>query len=75
MSPPADDGAVVRLVDLYTEQIKMGVQMAVIGKQLEQLPDHEARIRVLERWRYSLPVAALGALASAVLALASFLHH
>jgi len=31
--------------------------------------DHELRIRVLERWRYSLPIALLVSLGSAIAAI------
>lgn len=36
----------------------------------EKLNDHEQRIRANERWRYSVPVAALGALISAGITIA-----
>jgi len=50
MAPAPDDSA-IRLIDVYAEQVKMSAQLAVIHEQLRQLPDHEARIRVLENSR------------------------
>ena len=74
-----DESATVRLVDIYARQIEMGTLLAVITEQLKTAADrgndHEARLRALERWRYALPLSALGALASAALAAAAFLHH
>lgn len=54
---------------------EMSVQLAVIAEQLKAVPDHEARIRSLERWKYGLPVAGLLAAGSLIAAVASFLHH
>jgi hypothetical protein len=67
-------GATVRLVDVFAKQVEMGAQLAVIHEQLKAIPDHEQRIRALERWRYSLPIAMLAALASAGFTVASYLH-
>jgi hypothetical protein len=57
--------APVTLLDIYTRQVEMGAQLAVIGEQLKQLPDHEQRIRVLEASRARLAGAcvAVGAVA------------
>ncbi len=73
MRPP-DEGTTIRLLDVFAKQVEMGAQLAVISEQLRQLPDHEIRIRALERWRYSLPLAVLTSAGSAALALASYLH-
>lgn len=55
---------------------EMGAQLAVIGEQLKSIPDHEQRLRALERARWPWPtVAAVGAVGAAVAAWASFLHH
>lgn len=35
--------------------------------------DHETRLRAIERWKYALPLTALTAVASAVVATAAFL--
>lgn len=42
------------LLDIYTRQIEMGGQLGIISKQLEAIPDHEQRIRALERFRFTL---------------------
>jgi hypothetical protein len=64
----------IRLADLYAKQIETTTKLAVIAEQLQAIPDHEARIRALERWRYSMPIALLAALASAGAAIASAVH-
>lgn len=46
--------APVTLLDIYTRQVEMGAQLAVIAEQLKQLPDHENRLRVLEASRARL---------------------
>lgn len=65
MAAPGGEGT-VRLVDVYAEQIKAVAQLAVIAEQLKMLPDHEIRIRALERWRYALPASIFLAVASGV---------
>lgn len=40
--------APVTLLDIYTRQVEMGGQLAVIHEQLKAIPDHETRIRRLE---------------------------
>ena len=74
MAPP-DEGSTIHLVDVFAKQVEMGAQLAVMNDRIGQLPDHETRIRALERWRYSLPLALFTAAGSAALALASYLHH
>jgi hypothetical protein len=72
-TPQVPDTAM--LAQIFAKLGEMGEKLAAIGETLKAVPDHEARIRALERWRYSLPLAALAALGSAGLALASFLRH
>lgn len=48
MSTEPEVGSLVRLVDVFAKQIEMGSQLAIITEQLKAIPDHEARIRVLE---------------------------
>lgn len=55
---PGDSSATVRLVDVFAKQIEMSAQLAVLGEQMKQLPDHEARLRVLERFRFTVLGAA-----------------
>jgi hypothetical protein len=65
----------IRLIDVYAKQVELAEQVRALREQLTpDVADHEVRIRGLERWRYSLPLAAVGSIASAVLALASWLH-
>ena len=45
---PAIAAAPVTLLDIYTRQVEMGGQLAVIHEQLKAIPDHETRIRRLE---------------------------
>lgn len=54
---------------------EMGAQLAVITEQLKDVPDHETRLRALEKWRYGLPFAGLLAIASAGLSVWATLHH
>ena len=49
-----EPGATIRLVDVFAKQIEMSAQLAVIGEQLKAIPDHESRIRALERFRFTL---------------------
>lgn len=44
----------------------MLVALTRLQEQVSSMPDHESRIRVLERWKYGLPVTGL----TAVLAMA-----
>ena len=50
---------VIGLLDVYAEQVKMGAQLDVIKEQLKAIPDHEARMRALERFRFTLLGAAI----------------
>lgn len=61
MSPDAQvqvPTAPVTILDVFTKQVEMGAQLAVIGEQLKAIPDHENRIRVLEAARAKLMGAA-----------------
>jgi hypothetical protein len=62
---PVRDVGLQEFLDLYTEQVDMKAQLAVIYEQLRQLPDHEARIRMLEASRAKL-VGACVALSAVV---------
>jgi hypothetical protein len=57
--------APVTLLDVFAKQVEMGAQLAIIHEQLRTIPDHEARIRVLEAAHSKVFGAAvvLGALA------------
>jgi hypothetical protein len=51
---------------VFAKQIEISVQLAVNHEQLKAISDHEQRIRALERWRYSMPVAAVGSVGLSV---------
>lgn len=45
--------ATISIVDVFAKQVEMGQQLAAITEQLKDLPDHEARLRALERFRFT----------------------
>jgi len=67
--PPADPTASILL-----KLGEMSTQLAVISEQLKAVPDHEQRIRSLERWRYALPLSGLAALGSIILSIYQAAH-
>lgn len=69
------DAAPAMLSQILLEQGKMSVQLAVISEQLKAVPDHETRIRSLERWKYGMPVAGLLAVGSTIAAVVSLFRH
>jgi hypothetical protein len=74
---PAEPVAVIRLTDIYREQVAMSAQLAVMSEQLRQVPDHEARLRAVERRQWQIPAAGIGsatALAGAVTAILRAIH-
>ena len=62
-----DEGATVRLVDVFAKQVEMSAQLAVITEQMKAIPDHEVRIRALETAQAKLigATVAVSALVSA----------
>lgn len=74
-----DDGFDVHLKDIFREVVRLsGHMQGVTARNLaadEIHKDHEARIRMLERWRYGLPASMLIGLGSTTIALISLLHH
>lgn len=46
--------ATVSVLDVFTRVVEMQVELAKMNEKLNDLPDHETRIRVLERFRYTL---------------------
>lgn len=74
-----DGGVVVSFKDMYSELARLTGELRDVNAALrtgaQTAGDHEARIRVLERWRYSLPVSLVIALGSAGTAAAAFLRH
>ncbi len=71
----SDDGARIRLIDVYREVISLGTRLAVLTEQVKDVPDHESRLRKLEKWRYGLPFAGLLAVVSAALSAYGWLRH
>lgn len=80
----ADPDAVITLKDVYTQVTMLVGHMQAVDTRnalADQLHiDHEARLRALERWRYTLPasvvasvVVGLGSLGTALAALIG--HH
>jgi len=63
------------LAQILVKQTEMSTQLAVISEQLKAVPDHETRIRSLEKWRHGLPQTGLLAAGSAALAIYSAVHH
>lgn len=54
---------------------EMGATLAVIQEQLRDLPDHEQRLRALERARWPIPtIATLAAVGSAAGAWVAVIH-
>lgn len=74
MTMPPDDGTHALLAQILTKQGEMSVQLAVIAKTLEAIPDHEQRLRALERWRWGLPASAIAAVGSGLAAWLAYLH-
>lgn len=69
-------GVLVTFKDMYAEMQRLVGELRDINSTMKahesRSIDHEVRIRALERWRYSLPIAlliSLGSAAGAVVAL------
>jgi len=64
--PEPGNGSYVRvtLVDIYEELVALRADVAAL---VPSVPDHEQRIRSLERWRYALPPALILGVGSVVL--------
>lgn len=75
MSMPGYSDDTVRLVDIFAKQIELQGQLGIISARLEAIPDHEQRIRALEKWRYGLPLATVMSAGSLALAAYGWLHH
>lgn len=55
---------------------EMGAQLAVISTQLQAIPDHEQRLRALERARWPLPaVSALCAVVAVIATVVEYARH
>jgi hypothetical protein len=72
MADQQDLGVTISAREIYDQIVGLrdDVRSLVQSNQevSKTLDDHEERIRGIERWKYSVPVAALGAVASAAIA-------
>lgn len=55
--PSADPTSMI--AQILLKQGEMGIQLAVISEQLKDVPDHESRLRALERFRFTIAGAAV----------------
>lgn len=57
MAPAESEGGVyITTKDIYDEVKGMRVEVQSVASRV---PDHEIRIRALEKWKYGIPIAAL----------------
>lgn len=74
-----DGGVIVSFRDMYSELARLTGELRDVNAALKTgaayREDHETRIRMLERWRYSLPVSLVLALGSAGAAAAALWRH
>jgi hypothetical protein len=61
-------------VDLHEEVSAIREDVAYIRAKIEVIPDHEGRLRSLERFRYAFPSTAIIAAAVAVASLVVAVH-
>jgi len=52
--------------DVWMEVIKMRQDLAPTIQNASAVPDHENRIRSLERWKYGIPAGIVGVIVSLV---------
>lgn len=76
MSEPTGGGnvIVVTLKDVYIELMKIKETLGELKNSADKVPDHETRIRALEKWRYALPPAIILALMSAIVSVLGLLN-
>lgn len=65
MTDPTN-GVVITLKDVYVELSKLRDTVNAFTPQSEQLVDHEARLRTLEKWKYALPTSVILAITSVI---------
>lgn len=53
--------------DVFREIVKLRTDLGPTIQNAADVPDHENRIRSLERWKYAIPPGILGAFASIVI--------
>ena len=69
-----DDSNVALSAQILLKQVETLTAIAQMQEQLKAVPDHEQRIRVLERRWYALPASALSAAAAAGAAWLAYAH-
>lgn len=65
MMDPEDTNVRITVRDIYTELVAL---RHAINPVATMVPDHEKRIRTLERWAYALPPTFLAALITSIIA-------
>jgi fatty acid desaturase len=60
-----EDRLFEKLERIEAHGIETVQRLARLEEQAKDVPDHESRIRLLERWKYGLPIAGLTAVLSA----------
>lgn len=64
----------ITLRDIYDQVVLLHDQVEKMTPQATFIQDHESRIRALERWRYSLPVAVVLAVVSLIGTITGVFH-
>lgn len=62
----------VGMKDIHDEVLRMSGTLEAISKRDD---DHEARIRILERFRYAFPISALASISAVVLTIWQSVGH
>lgn len=58
----------ITLGDVYHELRKLQDQMKELTPMSHTLADHETRIRLIEKWKYALPIVTLIAVIDSIIA-------
>jgi hypothetical protein len=69
-----EDASVSLSAQILLKQVETLTAIAALQEQMKAVPDHEQRIRALERRWYALPGSALAAAAAAAAAWLSYAH-
>lgn len=75
MTAPPPDATIAQVLIKLGE---MSAQLAAMTEQLKTIPDHEARLRALERFRFTLAgavIAVSGVSAAAATWIGNLVHH
>jgi len=60
-----EDRVLDKLDSIENQNRQMLVALTQVQEQVRVVPDHENRLRTVERWRYGLPMTGLVAIVSA----------